>query len=493
MKGVIFLFAVLLLSGFAIADIPTDCDDSMVSYWKLDGDATDSFGNNNGVSSGVDYIAVGVNNVGEFVAVDTITFPYNYLSGENFTIEMILKSKEPATIFNKNNYLIEWISVRGDDPFIKATVNNVELVSSSLIKNTLYHVALTGSSGNIYLYIDSVLEDNKPASLPSSSGSIIIGEGLTGTIDEVAIYNSTLSASTIQSHYAKANAGNDYCSLSGSNSNASFNVAGCSEPGYNVPAEYCSSDGSYFCNKTSGVYSLKDVLKIPNACSLGILTELGIEDEKCCPSGYACKWNETYYMCERRTESCSEFITVEECEEESCYWFGDIGSGSCIEDPTEYGCNVYNTNTSCSADVFRLGINGLEAKKQCGTYFQITDGSYWLYDGCSCGWSEASERCKLDYEVTCFIGEDCGSFKCSKDFNIGDCIDGNQLVSWDVNVTNRQGPFDNASGDMTGEEELLFDEVVNASCFKNVGIERSCGSEVVKFIVALWVAQPSRL
>ena len=52
MRLMIFALAVLFLIGFVSAAIPGDCESSTVVYWKFDGDAIDSVGENDGIRYG---------------------------------------------------------------------------------------------------------------------------------------------------------------------------------------------------------------------------------------------------------------------------------------------------------------------------------------------------------------------------------------------------------------------------------------------------------
>ena len=484
MRWKVFILLSIFLVSFVVADIPEDCDDSMVSYWKLDGDATDSFGTNSGSGGVFSGSILLVNTSSIFSGSQSITIldDNDFSLDSNFAIEMLIRNSPMSTLasvvlFSKGDYNISF-NTAGN--FLAS--DGVNSIISGFISGILenYHIALVKDGDILYLYVNGVEQDSMDVSVDVDDiGDIVIGENFEGLIDEVALYNSALSSDTIQSHYFKANAGNDYCSLSGSGAQTDFTIAGCSNGAERVFAGDCSDDGYWFCNEDGGDFSFEDVLKIPNACSFGSVDELGRGEPKCCPSGYACKYNDsTGSICERRTDDCTTFDNSDDCEDEGCYWFGDEETGSCIEDPTEFSCSVYTSNTSCKADIFRLGVNGLEAKDKCSSYFQISDGSYWIYDNCSCGWDSGAEKCELNYLVTCFIGENCGSFECSKDFKIGECVDGNQMVSWDANAVNEKGQFkDDGIGIFN---ESLYEEVVKESCSDNPGIERSCGSEVIK-------------
>ena len=478
---VFILFSVFLIS-FVLADIPGDCDNSMISYWKFDGDAADSFGTNHGSGGYFGLEELAVNTCSKFSGSERVLVSGVSVLGSSFTIEMIIQdlknSANPtAVLFKEDNYIIGFDANRNINVSL-----GVDSFGSSfpIIKNEEYHIALVQNNTIIKLYING--EENGAGTYDGSlAGDIIIGEYFEGFIDEVAIYNSALSVETISSHYSKANAGNDYCDVSGSSADVNFTIDGCYKDGESIFVGECSSDGWGYCGDLSGVgYRLNDPTEIHKACSFGEGSAPGRGESQCCPRGYVCRDNDSGPICDARTIDCTTFTTPDDCEDERCYWLGNSTNGRCIEDPTEYSCSVYTNNNSCESDSFGLGQNGLEAKGKCGTYFKIADGSWWAYTNCSCNWDTGSNRCKLNWFVTCFLGQDCGSFNCLKDFHIGECLGGSQKVGWTVNITDRKGPFNNDTGAMTKENGDLFKEVSEVSCYDNAGIERSCGSEVVK-------------
>jgi hypothetical protein len=167
-------------------------------------------------------------------------------------------------------------------------------------------------------------------------------------------------------------------------------------------------------------------------------------------------------------------LNQDDCEDQRCYWLE--GTQQCVDDPLEFSCDVYTSNETCVEDNYGLGQNGLEARDRCGTYFNAA-GEMWGYHNCSCEWNEAAESCDLGYEVMCFIGEDCGGFKCSKDFYIGECVDGVQMINWTAAATDQVNQFDSST---PGFNQAVYDAVLEASCQTNDGTKRSCGVPVVK-------------
>jgi hypothetical protein len=95
----------------------------------------------------------------------------------------------------------------------KGTDGNQHTVTSSTVLSTgtWYYLAGTvDSSGNVRLYINGALDSSLATGLPiqwgiygTAIGAYGDGSGgfLNGTVDEIAVYNTALSATTIQNHY----------------------------------------------------------------------------------------------------------------------------------------------------------------------------------------------------------------------------------------------------------------------------------------------------
>ena len=262
-------------------------------------------------------------------------------------------------------------------------------------------------------------------------------------------------------------------SIAGSEAQINFSIAGCDYYDGNVIADKCSTDRTQFCfDNGDGTYDLQATSSIPGACSFGEMSAPEVGDPQCCPSGWVCLGDSP--VCLERTTECSSFPTEDECNAERCYWLES--TDQCVDSPLEYSCDVYTNNDSCTMDTYGLGQNGFEAIDKCGTYFNAA-GEMWGYHNCACEWDNTANSCNLGYEVTCFIGEDCGSFKCLKSFNIGECIEGVQVINWSAIVTGLDGQFESP---MSSENQLIYDDVLAVSCANNDGTERSCGAPVVK-------------
>ncbi len=193
-------------------------DDSLVSWWRFDEDngSIDYMGRNEGVLRGdatqtrVGYLgqAITLDGSGDYINITGVT------TGLNNTISMWVKFMNDGS----NNYMFDSENGR----IILGTHNGSTNLSYydgiswknntfSVANNTWYHVAATtdNSSGNITLYMDgrSVLET--PAKINSIGGIVLLGAGFSGNesffdgkMDDVMIFNRTLSAAEIGGLYA---------------------------------------------------------------------------------------------------------------------------------------------------------------------------------------------------------------------------------------------------------------------------------------------------
>jgi len=302
----IFALGILFLAGFASAAIPDDCDNNMVAYWQMEGDATDSFGSHDGVSSswpndGETFVSGGS---AYFSGAEMISIPDGSMEldcGSNFAIEFWMKSSGSlsAYLLNKANYQIEYVMESPFKGHIDATVNGVTVSTedSFIDKDEVYHVVLTwlgAGEDNLVLYVNNDLKDSATLLNPGySSGDLEIGEGFVGLIDEVALYNRSFDADDVNFHYKTSGGGWDYCYTAGaggvSSTRTDFTLAGCKIPGedYSISAGSCSRDGMYYCGNISLklYYTLggHEILPGNTGCSLEKLTyEKGTP--QCCPS-----------------------------------------------------------------------------------------------------------------------------------------------------------------------------------------------------------------
>jgi len=507
----IFALGVLLLVGFASAAIPEDCDDNMVAYWQMEGNILDSFGSHDGVASSFPSTSIGfvVGNAADFNGNQMISISDTGqvldLHEGAFAIEFWVQKNEfadpvDAFLLNKGNYNIQWTSANT----IEATVidnsdNSVTVTSDPLTPGTNYHVVLTwlGAGGVLNLYVNNAVHDSSTVDNPgASSDALEIGENFVGLIDEVALYDRSFDADDIKIHYTTSLGGFDYCYPAGagdvSSTKVEFVLAGCVlSDGSSISAGSCSRNGMYYCSNETLI--LYETFYDGGGCIMEDLNYKPKEGmERCCPGGYVCNDDPddelgeelglNAYVCNLNPQDCVDIIEQGECDLADCFWLSegaDDGTGICVSNPSDYSCSIYKSNISCSVDVWNVGSAGM-GTEVCGTYFVVNLQGYVIpQDSCKCDWTSVTETignyCKLGYDVVPDIyGDIANTFRCQKDFDVTDCIEGLQMVTWEAGPTNPQGAWEN-----------IFDippaVLEAAGCVTdNTGIERSCGEPIVK-------------
>ena len=215
----------------SIANAKAQCPEGMISYWKGEDNAVDTVDSNHGTIYGAAFTTGKIGRAFSFDGVD------DYVDIKN-----------GALIANKNNSSVEaWIKWDGtmgeraiyDESEAGGTVFRIRLVdgvayfdllniggwhsagsSSSITQNEWHHIAgVLSSSTGMKVYVDGVEKGSNPNTLPSDH--IILhswigrfgqeGHNFAGLIDEVAIYNRTLTAEEIEQHYQLGKTGKDYC------------------------------------------------------------------------------------------------------------------------------------------------------------------------------------------------------------------------------------------------------------------------------------------
>jgi concanavalin A-like lectin/glucanase superfamily protein/uncharacterized protein DUF2341 len=117
---------------------------------------------------------------------------------EGVTIEAWVKQDEtvsfPQVAFRSNAFLLRidsgepifWVHVGGDDNYEPNVGSNVTLTD-----NNWYHLAGVYDGSTIKIYVNGQYKNstNRSGTMDSSSGTILFGNGLDGSIDDVRIYN----------------------------------------------------------------------------------------------------------------------------------------------------------------------------------------------------------------------------------------------------------------------------------------------------------------
>ncbi len=223
---VIIFFAVLMLAGTAMGEIPRN---GLVGEWHFDGDAKDSSGNgNDGVVHGANFVdgkfgkALSFNGVDNYV--DIGNNPNLKFSSGTFTIEAWINFVDDDTqpsIVSYGDYSYGFYIGRnglGGTPehflcWAKARIVNDDCYSSSsetaVSPNNWYHVVAVNTIGNdIKYYINgNFVKTRAFAYTYSYTKNLRIGssdsEGMyfKGSIDEVRIYNRALRADELKAIY----------------------------------------------------------------------------------------------------------------------------------------------------------------------------------------------------------------------------------------------------------------------------------------------------
>ncbi|MCK5472652.1 MAG: LamG domain-containing protein, partial [Planctomycetes bacterium] len=431
----------LFFVSFASAVIPDDCESSVVAYWKFDGDATEEINEYDGSLGGTAEVygsaKVGEYSLGLSAGTDTFTIPDNLdlKPSGGLSIEFWIQKSESVppvlSIINKQGY-----SISTTFTTLTATIGTITLEGTiDADGSTWNHVVITWDGATAKLYVDNSEADSQSlADISYGTDDLIVGGGFIGLIDELAIYNEALSPTTISSHYSKSSGGDDYCYVaSGSDTGDSetqtdFTISGCDLGDGGLAADSCSFDGNWFCGDEDGNYVLYNTLYDERGCAFGGTSAPVFGQPQCCPIGFVCVDDpDEGLVCMQRLEECANQTTRGDCEAIGCYWLNNI----CVDRPADYSCDVYDSESACLNDSFHLGQTGV-GTEVCGTYFVVGNDGYVIpFDTCRCDWDGA--KCALGYDVLEEIhGGNPNSFRCVKGFDIGDCIEGTQIIKWGV-------------------------------------------------------------
>ncbi|MEM3455459.1 MAG: LamG domain-containing protein, partial [Candidatus Micrarchaeia archaeon] len=238
------LFFILILSQIVLAQCPT----GMISYWKFDeGSGTiayDYLGYNNGTllyganwSQGVVNSAVNLDGVDDYVSVPTSSSLQSPAITNAITIAawVYLRSIPSAeTYIVSHNYRFyefrigSWGQTQLS-AYLGNGTNFANYDSGYYVPlNQWHHYVVTANGTNVKFYVDGVLVKTLAQTLPLGvyNTPMYIGrrspaewDPLNGIIDEVAIFNRSLSDLEIQQLYNASNSGRDYCSISTVNLN----------------------------------------------------------------------------------------------------------------------------------------------------------------------------------------------------------------------------------------------------------------------------------
>lgn len=198
---------------------------SLISHWKLDGNATDSVGVNNGTTPPTSYVAGKIGQAANFNGTDYINCGTDPSLDMSTSLSLACWFKTSVNQSNKylcgilqsssnNNY-----DLRLDSNVIGFTLGIAPNLcdTSSMVYNddTWRHVAATWDGTDAKIYINAVLANTvtMTGSLPSATSLFSIGAvgGIAGAkadIDDVRLYDNAISASDILALYNLGNPSN---------------------------------------------------------------------------------------------------------------------------------------------------------------------------------------------------------------------------------------------------------------------------------------------
>jgi hypothetical protein len=249
----IFFFAILLSSSPSGQAQAGNCPSDMTHYWMLDETSGTSYGDsyagNNATCSancptpttGQVYGAQQFTSATQLNAAGDNTF--NWGVSDSFSVEFWMKT-DPASTCSGNQVIVGradkvtqlqwWVGCwnGGKGAFVLkdkngnlAILNNNNPVAADLTDGKWHHIVAVrnGSSNQMSIYVDGVLEDFKTPSFSTGFDStaainmgwldLSAGYHFAGAIDEVAIYNRALSDVEIQSHYYLTGGTRGYCDM----------------------------------------------------------------------------------------------------------------------------------------------------------------------------------------------------------------------------------------------------------------------------------------
>lgn len=242
-----------------------------------------------------------------------------------------------------------------------------------------------------------------------------------------------------------------------SSTDTRFNILGCNfntgTEMISVVAGTCSGGaeiGRFFCDSNSVGWLTNET---GLGCSRGS-NEYSSGDGSCCPPGYFC--NQTVFeagngqfQCARRMNNCGDQLNEINCRGLDCIWLNS--TNTCADGYGDLSCEYYNTNSSCIADEYDLGKNSI-GTELCGTIAKCQSEPFSVPEsGCSCQWYDlapAGEKCQVKLiGVQTFYNATPNKFECSNSYNVGNCVDGKQNVSWTSNSSIISGNWSSIPGD----------------------------------------------
>lgn len=200
---------------FMTADIPFTLSENLIDTWQFDeGEgniATNSIGAHDGEIIGSKWTFGKFGNALEFDGVDDTVVVRDYPTfdiSENMTFMAWFRPTDTLTnrtfIVKHDSFYVSF----GEQNQLKFGVHphDISVESADNIRSRWYHFAVTFDAKTMRIYINGQLNSVLPNAVPMtpSEADLLIGQGFSGSIDEVRVYNKALSEDEIVDAYTGA-------------------------------------------------------------------------------------------------------------------------------------------------------------------------------------------------------------------------------------------------------------------------------------------------
>ena len=197
---------------FMTADIPFTLSENVIDHWGFDeGEgniATNSIGAHDGEIFGSKWTFGKFGNALEFDGVDDTVVVKDYSTfdiSENMTFMAWFRPTDTLTnrtfIVKHDSFYVSF----GEQNQLKFGVHphDISVESADTIGSRWYHFAVTFDAKTMRIYINGQLNSMLPNDVPMapSEADLLIGQGFSGNIDEVRVYNKALSEDEIVDAY----------------------------------------------------------------------------------------------------------------------------------------------------------------------------------------------------------------------------------------------------------------------------------------------------
>ena len=203
--------------NFTTADIPFTLAENLIDIWLFDDGegniATNSSGTHDGEIVGSQWTFGVFDDALEFDGVDDVVVVKDYPTFDISQNMTFMAWFRPTDTLTHRSFIVKHDAFYvgfSEQNRLKFGVqpNDISVESVDPIGSRWYHLAVTFDAKTLRIYINGQLNSVLPHDVPMapSEADLLIGQGFSGVIDEVRIYNKALSENEIEDAYT----GEDY-------------------------------------------------------------------------------------------------------------------------------------------------------------------------------------------------------------------------------------------------------------------------------------------